>query len=212
MTENVLLSLEEQIQPRHTALIIVDPQKDFCASDGAVATLMGSDVSRIQAAVKRLNPFIEKAREVGVDIFWTRSAHTKEKTSPVHRYRRSPTGEVIIAKEGSAGADWYAGIIKPLPSEHIITKRHYDAFEDTELDHLLRIRGIRTLIFTGFTTNVCVETTARHGYVKGYYIVLASDCTGAPTVEEHESTLHNIDKYFGKVVLSSDILEIWGAQ
>jgi len=89
MAENVLLSLEEQIRPAHTAVIVVDPQKDFCASGGATATLMGSDVSRIQAAVKRLNPFIEKAREMGVDVFWTRSAHTKEKTSAKSPTRRN---------------------------------------------------------------------------------------------------------------------------
>ncbi len=212
MMQQVLTSLEEQVQPKHTALIVVDPQKDFCASDGATAAVMGSDVSQIQAAVERLNPFIEKAREAGLELFWTRSGHTREKTSPVHRYRRSPTGEIIIAKEGSDGADWYKEIIKPLPSEHIITKRHYDAFEATELDHLLRINDIRTLIFTGFTTNVCVETTARHGYAKGYYIILVSDCTGAPTEREHESTLHNINKYFGNVVQSYELVKIWGNQ
>jgi len=209
MREDILASLEEQVRPGHTALIVVDPQKDFCADDGAVASVMGSDVSRIQAAVERLNPFIEKARETGLALFWTRSALSKEKTNPVHRYRRSPTGKIIIAREGSEGADWYTEIVKPLPSEHIITKRHYDAFEDTELDHLLRVNGIRTLIFTGFTTNVCVETTARHGYIKGYYVILVSDCSDAPTEQEHESTLYNINKYFGRVVLSSEVMEIW---
>jgi ureidoacrylate peracid hydrolase len=212
MTQNVLLSLEEQVQPKHAALIVVDPQKDFCAIDGATAAVMGSDVSQIQAAVERLNPFIERAREAGLEVFWTRSGHSIEKTSPVHRYRRSPTGDIIIAKEGTDGADWYKEMIKPLPNEHIITKRHYDAFEATELDHLLRINDIRTLIFTGFTTNVCVETTARHGYAKGYYIILVSDCTGAPTEKEQESALYNINKYFGSVVLSYELTKIWGNQ
>lgn len=210
--QTVLANLEDQVQPEHTALIVVDPQKDFCARDGASAAVMGSDVSQIQAAVERLNPFIEKAREAGLVVFWTRSGHSKEKTSPVHRYRRSPVGDIIIAKEGTDGADWYKGIIKPLPNEYIITKRHYDAFEATELDHLLRINDIRTLIFTGFTTNVSVETTARHGYAKGYYIILVADCTGAPTEEEHKSTLHNINKYFGSVVQSHELTKIWGNQ
>ena len=70
MTQNVLLSLEEQVQPKHAALIVVDPQKDFCAIDGATAAVMGSDVSQIQAAVERLNPFIERAREAGLEESW----------------------------------------------------------------------------------------------------------------------------------------------
>lgn len=209
MQKEILMSVEEQVQPEHAALVVIDPQKDFCASDGAAATKMGSDVSRIQEAVKRLNPLIQRARESGVPVFWTRSANAVGKTRPSHRFRRSPTGDVLIAEEGTEGADWYSEILKPLEGEHILTKRHYDAFADTELDLLLRNKGVSTLIFTGFTTNVCVETTARHGYIKGYYIVLVSDCTDAPTVKEHESTLFNIQKYFGKVATSAEIVKAW---
>ena len=171
--------------------------------------LLGGDVSGIQAAVQRLNPFIQKAREIGMMVVWTRSVLAAGKIRPSHRFRRSSTGDIPIAREGSDGVNWYSGIVKPLPNEYIITKRHYDAFEDTELDLLLQSNGIKTLIFTGFTTNVCVETTARHGYIKGYWIILVSDCTDAPTQREYESAIFNIEKYFGKVATSSEIVETW---
>jgi nicotinamidase-related amidase len=100
-------------------------------------------------------------------------------------------------------------MIPPLADESVITKWQYDAFEDTELHLLLQAQGIKTLLMTGFTSNVCVETTARHGYIKGYYIVLVSDCAGAPTTPEHESTVFNIRTYFGHVATSEQLGTIW---
>ena len=65
------------------------------------------------------------------------------------------------------------------------------------------------MLFTGFATNVCVETTARDGYIKGYYVVLVSDCTEAYTRQEYESAVFNIKTYFGKVATTNDVIRIW---
>lgn len=215
MPQKILKTLEEQVEPRHTALIIIDPQNDFCASDGAAVKLLGWDVSRIQSAVQHLNPFIQKVRETGLMVVWTRSLVAADKARPSYRARslitEATAEDIAIVKEGSHGADWYSEITKPLPDEYVVTKWHYDAFEDTNLDLLLSSRGIKTLLVTGFNANVCVETTARHGYIKGYYIVLVSDCTDAPTQREYESTVHNIKNYFGKVATSAEIAKIWEA-
>ncbi len=215
MPQRILETLEEQVKPEHTALIIVDPQNDFCASDGVAARLMGWDVSRIQSAVQRLNPFIQKARETGLMIVWTKSLVAADRARPSYRarslIRRATTRNIAVVKEGSDGADWYSEVTKPIPDEYVVTKWHYDAFADTNLDLLLSSKGIKTLLVTGFSTNVCVETTARHGYIKGYYIVLVSDCTDAPTQQEYEPTVHNIRTYFGKVATSVEILKIWEA-
>ncbi len=208
MKKEILLTLNEQVQPKHTALLIVDPQKDFCASEGKIARLLGLDVSRIQAAVRRLNPFIRKAREAGLLVVWTRSLDSPGMMMP-NQKARSAERQIDIAVEGSDGASWYSEMTKPLPDEYITTKRNYDGFDNTELDLLLHTNGIKTLVFTGFMANVCVETTARHGYIKGYYIILVSDCTDCPMQQDHESTIHNIERYFGKVVTSSELIKIW---
>ena len=105
--------------------------------------------------------------------------------------------------------EWYNEMIPPKNSEPIVRKWHYDAFEDTELDLLLKTNGIKTLLMTGFISNVCVETTARHGFIKGYYIVAVSDCTDAPTKQEYESAMYNIRIYFGKVATSREITALW---
>lgn len=209
MSEKILMTLAEQIEPKHTALIVIDPQKDFCATDGAVAKFLGKDVSRFQDAVKRLNPFIQKTRQVGVPIIWVRLVHVNDKSRPNIKARHAERGNIVAARADSDGINWYSEVIQPLPTEHVVTKWHYDAFEDTELDLLLRSKGITTLLFTGFATNICVETSARHGYIKGYYIVLVSDCTDAHTRQEYESTVFNIKNYFGKVATSNEVVEIW---
>jgi ureidoacrylate peracid hydrolase len=213
MTEKVLSTLEEQVQPEHTALIVVDPQNDFCATDGAVISLMGWDASRIQKAVEPLNRFIEKARRKGLLIVWTRSFvdPTRARSSFVARtfIANAKAREITLVKEGLNGADWYSGVTKPMPDEHVITKYHYDAFEDTDLDLLLKSQGIKTILLTGFIANVCVETTGRHGYIKGYYPVLVTDCTEAATQQEYDSTVFNLGTYFGKAATSEHIVKIW---
>ena len=213
MPQEILGTLEEQIDPKHTALVVIDPQNDFCAADGAAARLMGLDVSRIQSVIQPLNAFIKMAREAGLMIVWTRSLVDPDKARPSFKARSfildAQAKNIDLVREGSDGAEWYSEVVKPLPDEYVITKYHYDAFEDTDLAHLLGSRGIKTLLMTGFLANVCVETTARHGYIKGFYIVVVSDCTDTATEQEYEATLYNIKKYFGKVATSSEIKKVW---
>jgi ureidoacrylate peracid hydrolase len=207
MTGKILMTLAEQIKPEHSAVIIIDPQKAFCDSEGFLVKVLHKDVSRIQKSVKRLNSFIEKVRQIGIPIIWVRAAGDNSK--------RRPNQKAMIAKHGGGlrsdddGRDWYSEVIKPLESEHIITKYNYDAFSDTDLDLLLRSKGIETLLFTGYLTNICVETSARHGFIKGYYIVFVLDCTDTTSKQEYDASLFNIEDCFGKVASSREILEIW---
>ena len=212
MSQKILRTLAEQIEPKHTAVIVIDPQKDYCATDGALARILGRDVSRLQEAVKRLNPFIQKTRQVGLPVIWVRTIAVDDKMRPSQKAIKGEGDEVVIVREDGDGKSWYSEVIKPLSSEHIITKYNYDAFENTELDLLLRSKGIETLLFIGVTANVCVETSARHAFIKGYYVVLVSDCTDSPTRQEYESAVFNIENYFGKVATSNEVIKIWEGQ
>ena len=98
-----------------------------------------------------------------------------------------------------------------MAGEPVFTKWNYDAFDSTDLELWLHSRGIRTTVFVGFTTNVCVETTARHAYIRGFHVVVAEDCTGAPSWSEHEAALVNIRNYFGRVAPSTEIASAWAA-
>ncbi len=210
MQPEILKDLKDVADPKHTALIIIDPQCDFCAVKGAMGQRFGFDMKEIRESVPALNAFIERCREAGVFVVWVREIFADRKMLPNQKALWGGGDDIWLIREDGTGIDWYEEMIPPLADESIITKWQYDAFADTELDLLLRSQGIKTILMTGYTTNVCVETTARHGYIKGYYVVLVSDCTGAPTHPEYEATVFNIRTYFGHVATSLELGGLWG--
>lgn len=210
MQPEILKDLKDVADPKHTALIVIDPQCDFCAVKGAMAQRFGFDMKEIRESVPALNAFIERCREAGVFVVWVREVFADRKMLPNQKALWGGGDDIWLIREDGTGIDWYEDMISPLPNESIVTKWQYDAFADTELDLLLRSQGIKTILMTGYTTNICVETTARHGYIKGYYVVLVSDCTGAPTLPEYESAVFNIRTYFGHVATSLELGGLWG--
>jgi nicotinamidase-related amidase len=209
MSEKLLQSLEEVAHPSHSALVIIDPQHDFCSELGAMGQRFGFDMKEIKEAVGRLNSFIETCRKSDVPVIWVREVMAESRLHPNAKAHWHFDNGIWIIPEGQKGSEWYEGMIAPKPGEPVVTKWMYDGFEDTDLHLLLQNRGIKTLLMSGFTTNVCVETTARHGFIKGYYIVLVSDCTGAPTKAEYESGVFNLKTYFGQVASSHELADIW---
>ncbi len=166
----------------------------------------------------RLVNLIDRAREVGLPIIYIQAIYASENNwylSDVYLEQAKRRGETRnieidypVCEKGSWGADYYTGI-KPLPEEAVVQKHRWSAFVDTELDTILRSKGIRTLIMSGVATNVCVESTARDGFMKDYYIVFLKDCTAAYSEELHNNTLVNIDLFFGEVVNSSNVTRCW---
>jgi ureidoacrylate peracid hydrolase len=99
--------------------------------------------------------------------------------------------------------------VRPRPDEPVVTKHRYGAFESTDLDLVLRSRGVRTVIMTGVATNVCVETTARQAFLRDYYVVFLRDCTATYSQAEHDAALHNIDQFFGQVAGAEEVMACW---
>ena len=93
-----------------------------------------------------------------------------------------------------------------------MTKHRYSAFQGTDLELILRSNGIKTIIPTGVATPVCVESTVRDGYMRDFYVVLAKGCVAARHLEEHNATISNINKYFGMVTTSEEIISAWQSQ
>jgi ureidoacrylate peracid hydrolase len=209
MTEALLRDLRDLTRPEHSALIIIDPQHDFCSENGALAKRFGFDMKDIQDAVPRLNALIQECRDRGILVVWVREVFSDDKLRSNQKAKWGSGDDIWLIKEGTPGVEWYEGMIKPLPDEPVITKWQYDAFEDTDLALLLQSRNIKTLLMSGFTTNVCVETTARHGYIKGYHIVLFEDCAASTTPAEHESAVFNIGHFFGTATTAPEVLKIW---
>jgi ureidoacrylate peracid hydrolase len=210
----MLSTLRDKVSPQHAALLLVDVQNDFCAEGGAMHR-EGRDLTLVQRMVPRLEHLLEAARAAGVPRVWIRNVYN---TGPNHylsetwleQARRRRNGAYVqfpVCEAGQWNGDFYR--IRPLPDEVIVTKHRYGAFESTDLDLVLRSRGIRTVIMTGVATNVCVETTARQAFLRDYYVVFLSDCTATYAQAAHDATLYNIDQFFGEVAASDDVMACW---
>ncbi len=225
-----LLTLREKIDPGRAALIVVDMQNDFCAVGGMMSN-EGFDVSEAQKAASRLPALLTAARSAGTLVVFVRNVYSTSASSsrglnkPANNYlsdswleqaartRKGSYTRRQVCAEGSWEGDFY-GDVRPLPGEPIVTKHRYSAFHNTDLDSILRAHGVRTIILTGVATNVCVETTAREGFVRDYYVVFVADGTATYSLEDHNATLRNINRFFGQVVTIADIISVWsqGAQ
>ena len=165
------------------ALLIVDVQNDF-AAEGGMMDREGNDLSMSQGIIPRLQQLIDEAHEVDVPVIFIRNVYNTDANwylSDVwlEQAKRARQGSYVIhsvcAPDSWAG-DFYE--IRPTEKDVIVTKHRFSAFQDTDLDLILRSRGIRTLIMTGIATNVCVESTARDGFFRDYYIVFTSGLHG----------------------------------
>ena len=210
----MLNTLHEKVDPQHAALVLVDVQNDFCAEGGAMHR-EGRDLTLVKQMIPRLERLLEAARAAKVRCVWIRCAYN---TAPNHylsevwleQARRRRNGAYVsypVCEPGEWNGDFFQ--VKPRPDEVIVTKHRYGAFEGTDLDLVLRSRGIR--IMTGVATNVCVETTARQAFLKDYYVVFTSDCSATFSQAAHDATLHNIDQFFGEVVTAEQVMACWPA-
>jgi ureidoacrylate peracid hydrolase len=208
-------SLAEKVDPKHTALLVVDMQNDFCASGGLVSK-DGRDISAAQQLAERLPAFIDAARAAGVLVVFIRCLYTTETNTYLSdvwleqaaRKREGGYTRVPVCCDGEWNGDFY-GDVRPQKGDVVVTKHRYSAFHNTNLDLILRTNGIRSLVLTGVVTNVCVETTAREGFVRDYYIVAAEDGCAAYVPADHAQSMSNIDRFFGQVAPMREISSVW---
>lgn len=203
----VLKTLKERCDPTLAALLVVDVQNDFVSLEGS-AGRRGEDVSASIAMVPRLLRLVEEARRVGLTVVYIKTTHSEWTDTPSWIYRNSQKGGLSTCREGTWGAEFYEGI-SPLPSERVVIKHRYSAFINTDLNTVLKAKGVESVLVTGVATNVCVETTARDAYMYDYYVTLVSDCAAAYEPKLHEATLENIRRHFGLVASSQEIMETW---
>jgi ureidoacrylate peracid hydrolase len=200
-------TLAEKVEPARACLLVIDVQNDFCSPEGYWGKV-ANDRSAVIAMMPRLHKLIDAARGAGTLVVFVQAIYDDHFLSAPWRERNVRRKlEVPRCLSGSWGADFYE--VKPRTGDLVVQKHRYSAFIDTELDMILKARGVETLIMTGVATNLCVETTARDCFMKDYYIVFASDCTAAKSAAAHEATLHNIRESFGVVASAQEIIEAW---
>lgn len=181
---------------QHTALIIIDMQRDFLEPGGFGAAL-GNDVSRLAAAIVPAKRLLEACRYHGIPVIHTREAHRPDLSDcpPAKRSRGNstlrigdpgPMGRILVA--GEPGAD-IVPTLAPLPGEIVIDKPGKGAFYATPLGETLKARDITHLLIAGVTTEVCVQTTMREANDRGYECLLIEDATESYFPEFKAATL-----------------------
>ena len=198
-------------RPAETALIIVDMQNAY-ASPGGYLDLAGFDISGAAKVIANTRAVLQTARAAGVPVIYFQNGWDPDyveaggpgspnwhKSHALKTMRARPELQGKLLARG--GWDYeLVQALPPQPGDIVVRKPRYSAFFNTNLDSLLRARGIRSLVFTGIATNVCVESTLRDGFFLEYFGIVLHDAThqaGPDFIQK--ATLYNVEKFFGWV-------------
>jgi nicotinamidase-related amidase len=213
------------LEPKNTALVIIDMQTDFCGKGGYIDGL-GYDISVTRAVVEPIQKLLARVRTLGYHVIHTREGHKPDLSDlPANKRWRSRVlqkggpGQPGIGDPGPCGRVLVRGEpgweiipeLAPLAGEPVIDKPGKGSFYATDFDMVLRLRGIKNIILTGITTDVCVHTTMRDANDRGYECLILSDCTAATDVGNHNAALKMVtmqNGVFGAVSSSKALLEV----
>ena len=194
MQEAVLDARPSSIRfaPEKTALIIIDMQRDFLEA-GGFGEALGNDVSLLQCAIGPCQLALDTARQIGMSVIHTREGHRPDLAdAPKAKVMRGkpsarigdpgPMGRILI--RGEAGHDIIPALA-PAPGEPVLDKPGKGAFYQTDLELILKNRGVETLVICGVTTEVCVHTTVREANDRGFVCIVLEDACGSYFPEFH---------------------------
>lgn len=206
-------TIEELVDPIHTAVIVVDSQNDFCSEGGSVHTSRG-DLTGYPETIKNIGKLVEGARSVRVPVIYiqltTLPNHASESAATLRFFMAEygdPEKVPAYALEGTWGQQ-IVDEIKPTEKDTVIKKNRSSSFMQTNLDLVLRSNGIKTLVVAGFVTHGCVLATVRDGLDLDYFVVIAKNCVNSVKKDLHEAALKLMESRCDALT-SKKILEIW---
>src|ERR1700744_6242162 len=196
------------LDPKHTAIVLIEYQNDFTSEGGALHGAVAGgmeDTGMLENTRRR----VDAARQAGATI-----VHAPITFAPgYNEIAAHPYGILkgVVAPTAFVKGEWGSEIVDALAPQAgdvvVEGKRGLDTFATTNLDFILRARGIETIALGGFLTNCCVESTMRTGYEKGYRVITLSDCVAATSSEEHENAIRFDYPMFSEVMESDALVE-----
>ncbi len=195
------------IDAKTTAVVLIEYQNDF-ASDGGVLHAAVSEVMARTGMLARTCEVVAAARSAGAVVMHAPISFAEG----YGEITAHPYGILKGVVDGNAfvKGSWGAAIVDdlaPVGGDIVIEgKRGLDTFASTNLDFILRSKGITTIALGGFLTNCCVESTMRSGYERGYNVVTLSDCVAATSVEEHENALKYDYPMFSRLMTADEFI------
>jgi ureidoacrylate peracid hydrolase len=195
------------IDPKTTAVVLIEYQNDFTSEGGALHDAV-ADVMARTGILDNTRAVAHAARAAGATVM-----HAPITFAPgYHEISSHPYGILkgVVDGEAFVKGSWGAAIVDelaPTAGDIVIEgKRGLDTFASTNLDFILRSKGITTIALGGFLTNCCVESTMRSGYENGYHVITLSDCVAATSVEEHDNALRYDYPMFSAPMTSTEFI------
>lgn len=193
-----LHTLQEQVSPQHTALVVLDMQQGHWPP---LPGPRGAD-----EALPNILRLLEAARKASVAVIFVKNTHSLWTYPPSWQVKRGPAPESYV--EGTPGHDLLPGL-EPWPGDGILIKHSYSAFAHGPMNLMLRCRGIRTVILTGGSLLGAVETAAKDTCVRGYYVFVVQDCVHPQKGALAEVVLRYIGDKLGTIVNSVELIRLW---
>ncbi len=195
------------IDPKTTAVVLIEYQNDFTTDGGALHGAV-AEVMDKTGMMTNTQQVVEAARAAGATVMFAPITFAEG----YNEISAHPYGILKGVVDGKAfvKGSWGAAITDELPPAEgdilIEGKRGLDTFASTNLDFILRSKGITTIALGGFLTNCCVESTMRSGYENGYQVITLNDCVAATSVEEHDNALKYDYPMFSKPMSSAEFI------
>jgi ureidoacrylate peracid hydrolase len=195
------------VDPSRTAVVLIEYQNDFTSENGVLHTMVRETMATT-GMLEHTREVVTAARVAGATV-----VHSPIQFAPGYtEITRRPYGilkDVVVSKafvKGSWGAE-IADDVRPVDGDIVLEgKRGLDAFASTNLDFIMRSKGVQTIALAGFLTNCCVESTMRSAYERGYEVITLTDCVAAMSLPEHENAIRYDFPMFSKRMAAHDFI------
>ena len=192
-------ALTDIVNPAHSALLVIDVQNDLCPPE-------------YKPTIARLERLLAAAREAGVFIVYIQNTVLPGvSNSPAEIARRRKLGLAVEVTLSGTEGERFVDLIAPKPSDLVVRKHRLNAFEGTNLEMLLRNRGVETVIITGVATHGCVTGTCYAAQGLNYYVVVAEDCVDSWKADLHEAAMHVLRNTMNQVTSADTLAHTWSA-